>query len=348
MLSAVRAIAIVAGSAGMKTAPRVPLTPNRIHDLVLEDLQRVETGLKTHVHSCLPLVNDINKYLHTSGGKRLRPMLLLLSSKLCGYHGDAAIELGVVVELIHVATLVHDDIIDNAHVRRGRPSVNSRWGNQVTVLMGDWLYMTSFSLALQLKNFRILDILIDITRRMVEGELLQLEQNGRASISVEQHLDICQRKTADLFSGCCRLAGVLAGVNLDQEEKMATYGHTVGMAFQLIDDLLDYTSKETILGKPVLKDLEEGKVTLPIIHLMQRASRPEQAFVNEVLASGDFSIENKKKIMALVHRYGTLEPLIDLANQYAFKARSCLAEFPDSVYRDALLGIPDLVIHRKK
>ncbi len=331
----------------MKTVSSVSLAPKDIFKLVEGELQKVELALKTEGHSAFPLVDDINRYLHDSGGKRFRPVVLLLSSKLGGFEGKPAIILSVVVELIHVATLVHDDIIDNAEVRRGRTSVNAKWGNQVTVLMGDWLYMTSFYLALRLRNFRVLDLLIDVTRQMVEGELIQWEQYGCIDLSVEAQLEICRRKTAHLFSGCGRLGAILADMDEQHEERLGTYGYSLGMAFQLTDDLLDYTSNEDTLGKPVLKDLEEGNITLPIIYLMQRADQKEQEFVREVQRTQDFSSANKKRIMELVQAYGTLSEVQKLAEEYVGKAKAALVDLPDSIYRDALLNLADFVIDRK-
>jgi octaprenyl-diphosphate synthase len=207
--------------------------------------------------------------------------------------------------------------------------------------------MTSFRLALDLKDFRILGLLIDITRKMVEGELLQLDQNGRADISVEDQLEICRRKTAHLFGGCGRLGGMLGKVGPELEQKIEQYGSSLGMAFQLIDDLLDYTSSESVLGKPVLKDLEEGRVTLPITYLMQRATAREKEFVRSVIRNKDFSRENKGRIIELVKAYETGNELKQLAEKYAADAKACLAGFPDSVYRDALLRIPDFVTTRE-
>lgn len=331
----------------MKSLSGVPSTSLRdVFKLLEGDLHKVERALEKSAHSALPLVNDINQYLHNSGGKRFRPTLLLLCSKMCGFEGEAARRLGVVVELIHVATLVHDDIIDNAATRRGRPSVNAKWGNQVTVLAGDWLYMTSFSLALQLREFRILDLLIDITRKMVEGELIQLERSGHIDISAEEQLDICKRKTADLFSCCGRLGAILGKAGPVGEQKLGTYGHNVGMAFQLIDDLLDYTASEDKVGKPVLKDLEEGKITLPIITLLERATAQEQEFVRKVVREQQFTPGNKSRIIELVCAYATLEDAKKLAVRYATEAREALMHFPDSIYREALLRFTDFVVER--
>ena len=332
----------------MKTVSSVTLTPHDIFKLVESDLLEVEIALKAESKAAFPLVNDINEYLHNSGGKRVRPVLLLLAAKLCGFEGKSTLILGSVVELIHVATLVHDDIIDDANVRRGKPSVNVTWGNQVTVLMGDWLYMTSFRQALELRNFRVLDILIDITREMVEGELIQLEQQGRLDLTVEEHLEVCRRKTAHLFAGCGRLGAILADVEADQEDKLHEYGHALGMAFQLTDDLLDYTSTEDTLGKPVLKDLVEGRTTLPIIHLMQRASSEEKEFIRDVVENQNFDLQNKQRIIDLVQASGALEESQTRAQEFVLQAKNALSAFPDSIYRDALLSLAELVMDRKK
>ncbi len=324
------------------------LTPKDVFRLVESDLEDVERRLRTEAQSSLSLVNDINRYLHDSGGKRLRPAVLLLTSKLCGLKGDPVIVLGAVVELIHVATLVHDDIIDNSQVRRGHPSVNAKWGSEITVLMGDWLYMTSFHVALQQRDFRILDVLISITRQMVEGELMQLEHNGRLDITEEEQLEICLRKTACLFSGCGRMSAILARLDPEREEQLSRYGRSLGMAFQLADDLLDYTGKATVLGKPVLKDLEEGKVTLPIIFLMQQANSSEKDFIRGVVESQDFSKQNKREILRLINAYDSIAKARSIAEKYAAEAQQSLADFPDSIYREALLSIPELVISRRK
>lgn len=327
--------------------PKKPLNRQEILQLVRKDLAKVERDLLGLGGSSLPLVRKINQHLHSSGGKRLRPAVLLLCAKACHYSGPGSITLGAVVELIHVATLVHDDVIDRSLIRRGRASANAKWGNEVTVLAGDWLYMTSFQLALQLRNFRILDILIDVTRTMVEGELLQLEHNWNLEVSAEDHLEICSRKTACLFSSCARLAGVLAEVDSSREEQLAEYGRCLGLAFQLTDDLLDYTSDQETLGKPVLKDLKEGKITLPVIYLLQRANSEEREFLQSVVGERNFSQQNKNRIITLVHKHEALTSLQELANQFARKAVACCAHLPDSIYRDALLSIPEFIMHRE-
>ena len=210
-------------------------------------------------------------YLLGSGGKRLRPALLLLTAGYAGYSGPSAIRLGASVELIHSATLIHDDVIDGADTRRGQPSANSRWGNHRSVLAGDWLYMQSFQMALAERNFKVLDILIDLTQSMVEGEVVQLSTLGRMDLREEEVIELAARKTACLFSGCARLGAVLGRVSDEEEQRLADYGRYAGVAFQLVDDLLDFTASPTQLGKPVLSDLKEGKVTLPLVYALESA-----------------------------------------------------------------------------
>ncbi|MGH9961951.1 MAG: polyprenyl synthetase family protein, partial [Pyrinomonadaceae bacterium] len=230
------------------------MTPQQFFSLVKNELEEVENEFARQSESSVRTISEIGKYLQEGGGKRIRPCLLLLCTKLCGEVNEAAIKLAAVVEFIHAATLVHDDIIDGAETRRGRSSVNRKWGNQITVLAGDWLYMQSFSIALRQRDFKILDILIDLTQRMVEGELIQLTFNGNR-VTEADVLDIAKRKTAYLFSGCARIGAVLGDVTREQQEGLARYGLSVGLAFQIVDDILDFSSSEKVLGKPVVNDL---------------------------------------------------------------------------------------------
>ncbi len=324
------------------------LTLQEIFALVHKDLARVEIALHEMVKSASPIVEEINSYVHNSGGKRLRPTLALLCCNMFGYNGSPAIRLGVILELIHVATLVHDDIIDNSTLRRGKPSVNSKWGNEITVLMGDWLYMTSFKMALELPIDRVLEILIDITRKMVEGELMQLEQNNRLDLKPEDQLNIALRKTASLFAGCAQLAAILSHRDEATEQALWNYGRSFGLAFQLIDDLLDYTSTQNEMGKPVLKDLEEGKVTLPIIYVMERADGADRDFLRHVVEQRDFADENKIRIINMVQAYGALDDLRREAREHADDALHCLQDLPVNEFRSALLTLPKFVLERTK
>src|SRR5580658_1092136 len=244
-----------------------------IFDLVREDLVLVEREIASQNGAAIEPVSEISSYLCAGGGKRLRPALLLLAAGASGYRGGSAIRLAAVVEMIHSATLIHDDVIDGANTRRGRPSANARWGNHMSVLAGDCLYMESFEMALRERNFAILDILIGFTQNMVEGELLQLTRLGRIDLTEAEATDLAYRKTARLFSGCTRLGGVLGAQDKTIEDALAEYGRNAGLAFQLVDDLLDFTASPEKLGKPVLSDLKEGKVTLPLIFALEASAK---------------------------------------------------------------------------
>src|SRR3989454_10814684 len=250
-----------------------PATINgkEVFDLLRDDLAAIEREFGRDTVAGVEAITEIGEYLRNGGGKRIRPALLLLSSKLFNYRGRGAVRLGAVVEIIHTATLVHDDIIDEAQTRRGRPAANTQWGNSKCVLAGDWLYMQAFKIAVQERNFRILDVLIELTQQMVEGELLQMEKLGKA-ISMQEHLDLIYRKTACLFSVCMRAGGILGRATAAQEERLGQYGRDLGLAFQIVDDVLDLTASESILGKPVASDLREGKVTMAVIHALERCT----------------------------------------------------------------------------
>src|ERR1700686_1618273 len=259
-----------------------------------------------HAGTASEPVAEIAAYLLGGGGKRLRPALLLLSAGYAGYRGPIAIRLGAVVELIHSATLIHDDVIDGADTRRGRPSSNSRWGNHRSVLAGDWLYMQSFQMALEERNFKVLDILIDLTQNMVEGEVEQLSSLGRMDFSEEEAIELAARKTGFLFSGCARLGGVLGQLSGDEEQSLADYGRYAGLAFQLVDDVLDFTASPLQLGKPVLSDLKEGKVTLPLIYALENGHRDARELVARVLEEKEFNSVRPETLVALVQDSGAL------------------------------------------
>jgi octaprenyl-diphosphate synthase len=318
-----------------------------LFELVREDLLRVEEQLASQNGSAIEPVAEITSYLLGSGGKRLRPALVLLSAGFCGARGPSAIRLGAVVELIHTATLIHDDVIDSADMRRGRPSANHRWGNHMSVLAGDWLYMQAFRIALGERNFRILDILIELTQNMVEGELLQWSKLGRMDLAEADALDLNYRKTACLFSGCTRLGAVLGNAEEATEQALADYGRYAGMAFQLVDDLLDFTAQPEQLGKPVLSDLKEGKVTLPLIYAMQDGVPHAQQLVQTVLAEKGFHSVRPEQITALVRDSGALDRTRQLAEEYAARARACLSGRTDSEYGRALLAVPEFILERE-
>ena len=323
------------------------LSGKEIFDLVRADLQKVEGEIGQQSVSSVQSITEIGQYLQVSGGKRLRPALVLLSSKFCGYEGPSAVRLGAVVEMIHTATLVHDDVIDEADTRRGRPSTNSRWGNHMSVLAGDWLYMQAFNIALTERNFKILDLLIGLTQVMVEGELLQLTNLRKLDVTEDEYFEMAYRKTACLFSATLRLGALLGRRSEEEEIRLGHYGTNLGLAFQLIDDLLDFTSSEEKLGKPIGNDLREGKVTLPLIYALRKCRAEEAEKVSRVLEERGFHSVQFPEILELIERYGTLPAARARAQQFAERAKSCLDSLPDSQYKDALRSLSEFIVERE-
>ena len=322
------------------------LTAREVFDLVRDDLERVEKEISRETVASVDAITAISQYLQGAGGKRLRPSLLLLSSKLIGDGGESAIRLGAVVEMIHAATLVHDDVIDAAETRRGRPSANVQWGNHICVLGGDWLYMQAFQMSLRERNFHILDLLIGLTQMMVEGELIQLERIGRIDVTEADCMELVDRKTACLFSMCAKLGALVAGADSAAEEKLGEYAWNLGMAFQLVDDVLDFTAREKTLGKPVGGDLREGKVTLPLVYALERATDEERQSVDQVLRDRHYENVPFRQIFGLVEKYQGIERVREKAQAFTDKARQLISEFPESPYQRALYGITELVTER--
>jgi len=314
--------------------------------LVEDDLGKVEEVFRSQVRSDVPLVGEIGTYVQEGGGKRVRPALLLLASRLCGYRGERAVTLASTVEFIHTASLLHDDIIDEATTRRGRRSVNSRWGNDITVLLGDFLYTKAMGMALSQDNLRILRLLSDVTLRLIEGEILEIERNGNMGATVEDHVDTIRRKTADLFAACTRIGAILGEVGDTREAALSEYGLNLGLCFQMVDDLLDFTAEEKTLGKPVANDLREGKVTLPMIFLLQKGGRAARDKVKAVLDDRAFARVTRDELVRLARDCGALEEARGLAERYADEARESLAVFEPSPYRDALESLPGFVLAR--
>ncbi len=318
-----------------------------VFELLRDDLAAIEREFGRDTVAGVSAITEIGEYLRGGGGKRLRPALLLLSSKLFNYDGRGAIKLGAADEIIHTATLVHDDIIDDAKTRRGRPAANTQWGNSKCVLAGDWLYMQAFKVAVQERNFRVLDALIELTQQMVEGELLQMEKLGKL-ISLDEHFDLIYRKTACLFSVCMRLGAILGGATSEQEEQVARYGRDLGMAFQIVDDVLDLTASESVLGKPVASDLREGKVTMAVIHALERCSPEERLMIARVVEQRAFNGVAHADILDILTRYASLEAAHDRAAHYAESARRAICTFPSSEIKRALLWAPAFVVAREK
>ena len=297
----------------------------------------------------MALIPEMGRYIQKSGGKRVRPAVLLMAARLGGYTGDRAVLYASVVEFIHTATLVHDDIIDGADLRRGRLAVHSRWGNDITVLLGDYLYIKSMAMALTQDSLEIVRLLCDVTLRMIEGELYQLTKTGDVDITEDEHFEIIRRKTAYLFGGCAQIGGMLGSVTPEQEQALREFGFNLGVAFQLVDDLLDYTADETALGKPIGGDLREGKVTLPIIFLLQRGG--DDADAPDPRASSRTARSRRSSgasILRLLREHRAPELAYARAVEYADRAKAALAVFPPSRERDALMALADYVLARDR
>jgi octaprenyl-diphosphate synthase len=322
-------------------------TAREVFDLLRDDLVAIELELGRDATSGVSTITEIAEYLRGGGGKRIRPSLLLLSAHLLGYSGSGAIRLGAVVEMVHTATLVHDDIIDGADMRRGRPSANTTWGNEKCVLAGDWLYMQAFKVALEEKNLRVLDLLIGLTQQMVEGELLQIQKLGKA-VSEAEYYDLIFRKTACLFAVSMRLGAVLADASEAEEANLAAYGRAVGLAFQIVDDVLDLTATEEVLGKPVASDLREGKATLAVIHSADHGTAADRQTIQRVLDDRSFEHVSRQQIQEILIRNGSVEYAMAAAERYAKQSLQALAPLPDSEFKRALLWLPDFVVARDK
>jgi octaprenyl-diphosphate synthase len=322
------------------------LSAREIFELIQDDLIEVEKRITVESVASVDAVTAIGQYLQSAGGKRLRPALLLISAKLFGRANAAAINLGAVVEMIHAATLVHDDVIDAAQTRRGRPSSNVKWGNHTCVLAGDWLYMQAFQIALRERNFQILDLLISLTQMMVEGELLQLERIGQIGISEADCMELVDRKTACLFSVCARLGAICGQADPQVQERLGEYAWNLGMAFQLVDDVLDFTAREKTLGKPVGGDLREGKVTLPLVYALECASPAERRLVETILAQRSYDEVPFRRILSLLEKYHGIDRVKEKAQAFTDKARQIISEFPESPYQRALMAVTDLVTDR--
>ena len=321
---------------------------SQIFEPIRRDLELVDLEFVRHVESQVDVIPQIGRYIQTSGGKRVRPAVLLMAARLSGYEGDRAVLYAAVVEFIHTATLVHDDIIDDSELRRGRLAVHSRWGNDITVLLGDYLYIKSMALALTHDTLDIVRLLCDVTLRMIEGELYQLTKNGDADLTEDEHFDIIRRKTAFLFGGCAQIGGMLGKVTREQEQALQEYGFNLGIAFQLVDDLLDFTGDLAALGKPVGADLREGKMTLPLIHLLQRDRDRGGTIVREIIASRSATEEQWTELLGLLKTHRSIDYAYQCALDYAERAKKPLHAFPPSSERDALLALPDYVLSRDR
>ena len=320
----------------------------RIFEPIQDQLEEVEEAYAKHIQSRVDLIPEIGRYIQSSGGKRVRPAVLLMAARLAGYDGEQAVNYASVVEFIHTATLVHDDIIDDADLRRGKLAVHSRWGNDITVLLGDYLYIKSMGMALSYDSLELVRLLCDVTLRMIEGELYQLTKTGDVDITEDEHFEIIRRKTAFLFGGCAEIGGMLGEVNPDERTALREYGFNLGVAFQLVDDLLDYTADKTALGKPIGGDLREGKVTLPAILLLQRDGGRSSELIRSAVNDRSITPESWRELQELLREHRAVEHAYDRAVEYASSAKQYLEVFPPSAERDALAALPDYVLARDR
>ncbi len=326
------------------------LNAKRVFSLIKDEMALVELEFERQASSNIQVINYLGEYLRASGGKRIRPALLVLANKAAGKSGssiDSVIRLATVMEMLHTATLVHDDIIDNADTRRNRTSVNAKFGNQSAVLMGDWLYMSAFETSLQERSLEILDILTELTRKMTEGELIQLTVLGRTDISEETYFDILQRKTAYLFSACCEIGAILANASKNEQEALKNFGKNLGTAFQLADDVLDFTAETEVLGKASGADLLEGKLTLPLISLVNREPSITSD-LESIMREGKYISGSRKKLLEKLRTHGYLDETRQRAYDFANQAVKNLEILPKTEYRLALEEIPTLMIERNK
>ncbi|HSK11091.1 MAG TPA: polyprenyl synthetase family protein [Vicinamibacterales bacterium] len=318
-----------------------------IFEPVRADLEKVELEFGRHLQSHVGLIPEIGTYLQASGGKRLRPAVLLMAARLTGYAGDQAVLYAGVVEFIHTATLVHDDMIDDSTLRRGRETVHARWGNEISVLLGDFLYIKSLALALSNDSLDVIRLLCDVTLRMIEGELYQLSKNGDVDISEDEHFDIIRRKTAYLFGGSAEIGAILGGAPPEQQAALREYGFNLGIAFQIVDDLLDLTGSQAAIGKPVGGDLREGKLTLPVIHMLRQQPSTRDAVVG-IVQDRVVDAWRWRAIADGLAETGAVEYALRRAAEYAGRARRSLEVFPAGPDREALMALPDFVLARDR
>jgi octaprenyl-diphosphate synthase len=325
------------------------ISARRIFSIIGPELEQVEAEFERQAKSNVQVISYLGEYLRASGGKRVRPALTILSNYAVGGDGSRynCIRMATVMEFLHTATLVHDDIIDEADTRRNRPTVNALCGNETAVLMGDWLYMSAFETSLAERSLPVLDILTHVTRKMTEGELLQLTSLGRSDVSEEQYLEVLKRKTAYLFSASCEIGSILGSADDDQQTALREYGMNLGTAFQLIDDLLDFTSTDDALGKHAGADLLGGKVTLPIIYWLE-AEPAARELVNDVLLSRNYERVRQADLLDAIQFSGALDRARARAREYAESALAALEVLPDSQYADGLSAIPNYVLDRDR
>ncbi len=324
------------------------MTIEEIWEYYREDLESAEEKIHETLRTVAPAISAVGNHTFSAGGKRIRPLLAILCSRIFGARGDSVSTLASSVEFIHAASLIHDDVVDGADLRRGQPSAHSLWGNQVVILVGDFLYANALRLANLLKRQKVMDALCTATAKMSEGELIQLSKKGNPDMSEEDYMKIIQGKTAILMSAACMGGAVLGNASPAEEEALASFGLKFGFAFQIADDILDYMATEKAFGKNLGKDLEEGKITLPLIYLLKDADDGEAAGIREIIRAEKMTEENLLYIQELFRKHKSIEKSYQRARAIIDEARKGLEIFEDSMEKNALLAISDYVLTRKK
>ena len=314
---------------------------------VEEDLSQIETALSSNLDPYLEQVSQIARHILFSGGKRLRPLLLVLSARVCGYCGTYDKTFSTIFEYLHAATLLHDDLVDDATLRRGKPVAHSEWGNSMAVLVGDFLFARALSIASETRQPEIIGIMATITEDMSQGEIHQLMVKGKIDLSEAEYYEVIRRKTAALMEGACRSGALIAHAAERQEEALSIYGLNLGMAFQLADDLLDYTSETGTLGKAVGADLREGKLTLPLIHALRKADAKDRVWMTTIIEEQDFSEADFHRLIERLHQYGGLAYARKVASEHVTRAREALEAFQSSATKEILLDIAEYAMVRK-
>jgi octaprenyl-diphosphate synthase len=314
---------------------------------VENDLQEIELALVENLNPYLELVSEIAHHILFSGGKRLRPLLMVLSARLCGYNGNNAPKYSTIFEYLHAATLLHDDLVDDAAMRRGKPVANSVWDTSTAVLVGDFLLARSLSIASETGRTRIIKVIAGITENMSQGEIQQLMRKGALDLNEEEYMEVIRRKTAVLFQGACRMSAILTDMPQNKEKALAKYGLNLGLAFQMADDLLDYTVDSAMLGKLVGADLREGKLTLPVIWALDRAGDNDRRQMIEIIKNKDFSTDEFESLISMLHKHGGIDYTIQCAIDHIQQAKQALSVFEDSAPKEILLDIADYALARK-
>ncbi len=317
---------------------------SNIRELIADDMRSVDQLILKRLHSDVVLINQIGAYIVNSGGKRLRPMIVLMAARACGYRSDQHIDLAAIIEFIHTATLLHDDVVDASELRRNRETANAVWGNEASVLVGDFLYSRSFEMMVDVGQMRVMDILSHATNRIAEGEVLQLLNVHNPDTTESDYMEVIKRKTATLFEAGARLGGVISGANAEQERAMSEYGLHLGIAFQLVDDALDYNSSNQDIGKNIGDDLAEGKPTLPLIQAMKSADDRQLRRLQEIIEKG--GLDEIDFVMEMISASDAIQYTERLARSEAQKAKDALQAIPTSTYRDALAGLADFSVAR--